>query len=80
MSEETLLNGKELAASVPCCPMVITAAKAAGYCFKYGTKTTRSHYLKWLKEHPLFRVTGYVLAHSKKGLPTRKQRRRGRRA
>jgi hypothetical protein len=36
----------------------VTAAKAAGYRFLYGTMTTRRHFLEWLAENPHFRVTG----------------------
>ena len=64
--DEPLLNGKQLARSIGRGVTYVTAAKAAGYRFQYGTMTTRRHFLAWLSENPHFRVTGYVKEHSRK--------------
>jgi hypothetical protein len=63
---EPLLNGNQLAESIGRGVTYVTAAKAAGYRFQYGTMTTRRHFLAWLAENPHFRVTGYVKKHSRK--------------
>lgn len=47
-------------------PVAMTASRAAGYRFKFGTMTTLRHYMQWREEHPEFRVTSYVNAHSPK--------------
>jgi len=67
--DERLLNGRQLAKSIGRGVTYITAAKAAGYRFLYGTMTTRHHFLEWLAENPHFRVTGYVKEHSRKTRP-----------
>jgi len=64
--DERLLNGKQLGESIGRGVTYVTAAKAAGYRFQYGTMTTRRHFLQWLAENPHFRVTGYVKEHSRK--------------
>lgn len=46
-------------------PGMMTAARAAGYTFQYGRKTTIRHYRAWRAEHPKFTSTSYVAAHSK---------------
>ena len=63
--DEPLLNGKQLARSIGRGVTYVTAAKAAGYRFQYGTMTTRRHFLEWLAENSHFRVTG-VKEHSRK--------------
>lgn len=45
-------------------PVVMTASKAAGYMFKFGTRTTKRHYLEWRAANPQFTVTAYVARHS----------------
>jgi hypothetical protein len=67
--DERLLNGKRLAESIGRGVTYVTAAKAAGYRFQYGTMTTRRHFLEWLSENPHFRVTGYIKEHSRKKKP-----------
>lgn len=47
-------------------PAVMTASKAGGYVFQYGTRTTKRHYLRWRSRNPKFTSTAYVRAHSKK--------------
>lgn len=76
------LYGCELAKALGWSAAMITASRAAGYQFQYGSKTTIRHYLKWRAANPDFRITSYVRAHSKqvpdaKGLS---QRSRGRQA
>ena len=63
---DTPANGKEVAKAFGGGETMMTASRAAGYQFKYGTKTTLRHYLAWREAHPEFRTTAYVLAHSKK--------------
>lgn len=46
-------------------PTVMTAAKKAGYVFKYGTRTTKRHFLAWRAANPGFTCTSYVASHSK---------------
>lgn len=58
--------GKEVIAAFGQSETAMTASKAAGYVFEFGTKTTLRHYMKWRKDNPGFRVTSYVNAHSKK--------------
>lgn len=56
---EIPLNGKTLAAKLGRSPGYIAAMKAGGYRFSHGTRTLLSDALKWLAQHPDFRVTGY---------------------
>lgn len=44
---------------------MMTAARAAGYVFLYGRKTTVRHYRAWRVANPKFTSTSYVAAHSK---------------
>jgi hypothetical protein len=64
--DEPLLNGRQLGRSIGRGATYITAAKAAGYQFLYGTQTTRRHFLEWRAANPHFRVTQYVKEHSGK--------------
>jgi hypothetical protein len=45
-------------------PAVMTASRSAGYKFKYGTRTTKRHYLSWRAAHPTFTSTAYIVQHS----------------
>lgn len=65
---DTPANGKEVAKAFGGGETMMTASRAFGYKFKYGTKTTLRHYMAWREAHPDFRTTAYVLAHSKKKL------------
>jgi hypothetical protein len=67
MSErDTPMYGHEVAGACGWSPAMMTASRAAGYKFLYGTKTTIRHYLTWRSKNPDFKITAYVLAHSKK--------------
>lgn len=46
-------------------PAMMTAARASGYVFLYGRKTTVRHYRAWRQANPEFSSTSYVAAHSK---------------
>jgi hypothetical protein len=89
MSESLKLDtpayGKEVIAAFGQSTTAMTASRAAGYQFLYGTKTTLRHYMQWREANPKFRVTSYVNAHSKKNGANgsgkgHSQRRRGPRA
>jgi hypothetical protein len=56
---EIPVNGKTLALQLGRSPGYVAAMKAGGYRFTHGTRTLLSDALKWLAEHPDFRVTGY---------------------
>lgn len=75
------LYGHEVAKECGWSPAMMTASKAAGYKFLYGSKTTIRHYLQWRSQNPTFKITDYVRAHTKK-TPSRvqglSQKRRGR--
>lgn len=62
------MYGYEVARACRWSPAMMTASKAAGYKFKYGSKTTILHYLEWRFQNPDFKITSYVRAHSSKGL------------
>lgn len=77
------MYGYEVSAAFRESPAMMTAAKAWGYVFQYGSKTTLRHYSEWRTANPNFRVTSYVRAHTKKKLSRVKglsQKRRGRKA
>jgi len=59
MAIEIPVNGKTLAARLGRSPGYIAAMRSAGYPFTHGMRTLVSDALKWLQEHPDFRVTGY---------------------
>jgi hypothetical protein len=69
MSESLKLDtpayGNEVIEAFGQSPTAMTASRAAGYQFLYGTKTTLRHYMQWREANPKFRVTSYVNAHSK---------------
>ena len=54
------LIAKELAAALKKSVWYVTAMRAAGYRFLYGTMTTLEHALAWLAENPHFRSTEYA--------------------
>jgi hypothetical protein len=56
---EIPVNGKNLASTLHRSPGYVAAMKAGGYKFTHGTRTLVSDALRWLAEHPDFRVTGY---------------------
>lgn len=70
---DELVSGSRVIRSCGWSPAIMTASRAAGYVFKYGTRTTKRHYLAWRRLHPDFTSTAYVRAHSKQ-----KKRDRGR--
>jgi hypothetical protein len=69
---EIPVNGKTLAARLGRSPGYIAAMKAAGYKCTHGTRTLLSDALKWLAQHPDFRVTGY--RHNAAGFTKRRKR------
>jgi hypothetical protein len=56
---EIPVNSKTLAARLGRSPGYVTAMKSGGYKFTHGTRTLLSDALRWLAQHPQFRVTGY---------------------
>ena len=56
---EIPVNGKTLALRLGRSPGYVAAMKSAGYGYTHGTRTLVSDALKWLAQHPDFRVTGY---------------------
>lgn len=58
-----LLNCKTLAERMGQGPGYVSAMKAAGYSFEFGTKTTLKHALRWRRRNPDFRTTAYYRAH-----------------
>jgi hypothetical protein len=60
MKDEIPVNAKTLAEKLNRTPFYIHAMKTVGgYEFSHGNRTMVSHALKWLKDHPAFRSTGY---------------------
>jgi hypothetical protein len=57
------LNGKQLAEAMGQSEGFVSAMKASGYVFEYGTKTTLAHALRWRSRNKDFRTTGYYRAH-----------------
>jgi hypothetical protein len=73
MVTEIPVNGKNLASKLERSPGYVAAMKAGGYKFTHGTRTLVSDALRWLAEHPKFRVTGYRWDHPgfvKRGRPS----------
>lgn len=56
---EIPVNSKTLASHLNRSAGYVTAMKAGGYKFTHGTRTLLSDALRWLADHPQFRVTGY---------------------
>lgn len=54
-----LCNRKQLAFILGRSPWYVTAMRAGGYVFKFGTLTTVAHTLAWMKKHPEFRSQSY---------------------
>ena len=69
-----LLNGVQFAAEMGVSPLFVTAMKASGYQFQYGTQTTLLHALQWREKNPHFRVTDYVEQHRTEAGRTRRER------
>ena len=58
------LNCTELATKLGRSRAFICAMKESGYKMEFsGTRSTLGHAEQWLKDHPDFRTTGYVLKH-----------------
>jgi len=60
VTPEKLLNCGQLAEAMGRNPYYVTAMKSAGYRMPYPGRTTFSHALRWLGEHPDFKTTGYA--------------------
>lgn len=54
------LNAKELAAAMHRSVWFVSAMRAAGYHFLFGTATTLQHALEWWAANPNFRSTDYA--------------------
>lgn len=57
------LNGRQLAEAMGQSEGFVSAMKAGGYVFEFGTKTTLAHALRWRGKNKGFRTTGYYRAH-----------------
>lgn len=55
------MNASKLALALGRSRWYISAMKAGGYQFRYGTLTTVAHALAWLEQHPEFRSQEYKL-------------------
>lgn len=58
-----LLNGRQVAEAMGQGSGFVSAMKAQGYVFEFGTKTTLAHALRWRRQNKGFRTTGYYRAH-----------------
>jgi hypothetical protein len=56
----TPINSKELAAQLRRSAWFVSAMKAGGYRFAFGTLTTLEHALSWMAANPDFRSTEYA--------------------
>jgi hypothetical protein len=61
--KKRLLNGRQLAVEMGTGEGFVSAMKAHGYVFEFGTQTTLAHALRWRRQHKDFRTTGYYRAH-----------------
>lgn len=60
-----LLNGRQLADEMGQGKGFVSAMKAHGYVFDFGTKTTLAHALRWRRRNKDFRTTTYYRKHRK---------------
>lgn len=63
------LIAKELAAALKKSVWYVSAMRAAGYQFAFGTMTTLQHALDWLAANPHWRSTEYAAQTHKRSRP-----------
>lgn len=66
-----MLNAKELAAAMRRSPWYVSAMRAEGYRFAFGTTTTLLHAQAWLAANLGFRSTEYAARTHKRSHPRR---------